>query len=141
MYSLEKELQATAAKIGIKVSKLSKDRIDELVARLELIFAVRSAPALWERLSDVGSFDPDGWREISSMVGHGQRILLGEQTPGGFVGFEVDGADISRLMSETAPFVSYVTDESASFVVCHNDHDVLIVSDPMSRLEHAHRPD
>ena len=83
--------------------------------------------ALWERLEDTSAIhDADGWRRISEMLPDAPVTMLIDDADG------VSGVEISRgklvaeVLSRTVGFVFYVVSPRLEYLICFNDHDLLI---------------
>ncbi len=66
--------------------------------------------------------------------------MLLEDMTGDHAAATVQGSDLGQLLTETSPFVLYLTDAAGAFLICHNDHNVLIVVDPDGLLTQPPAP-
>lgn len=66
----------------------------------------------------------DGWSLIPQYVGSRTCLLITDDAER--VWQLRDGGELLRLLGETPGFEFYVCDPSATYLLCHNDHDYLI---------------
>lgn len=99
-----------------------QDVLEGLSTQLDLDV---TSPAPWDADSaPEGRLLPEGWKLIADYVGDRPCLLFfeGAQTIWGLH----SGSDLNRLLMECPPLEFYVCDEQANYLLCANDHDVVI---------------
>src|SRR5262245_2031240 len=82
---------------------------------------------LWERLIPGASIhDVDGWKYISLFT-HNQHILIffNAKSDNSVVLLDT-GSSLTDILGECTGFVFYVTNKPYDYLICFNDHDMLI---------------
>jgi len=115
------DTHASAALLGPNVAR-------ELFRKLEVKFTSgQSRWPLWEHFRfPARRQDPDGWRKIGPYVGDSTCLLLFNPSDTEDVFMFGSGGDLSLVLGDTFGFEFYVTDESFSYCVCFNHHDMLL---------------
>ena len=117
---------AAAKALGLDTERLELDDAAELLRQCESRFAISGAGALWERVTNPRTWFGDSeWRRISKIESK-DIILLVDDARERFGLRLPDGSAVVRLLEECSLFVFYLTDDSISFLIASNDHDVLI---------------
>ena len=115
------DTRASAAQLGHNDAR-------ELFGKLEAKFTSgQSRWPLWEHFRfPARKQDPSGWRQIGSYVGNSPCLLLFNPYDAKEVFRFASGVDLSMVLGDTFGFEFYVTDETVSYCVCFNHHDMLL---------------
>jgi hypothetical protein len=129
MGRIASELETAAKAAHISLATLSPD--DAAALRSSIVERYGDSESkwpLWEhgRLS-VAIHDPQAWRWIEEFVGDAPCLLFFNPTDDTTIFYLHRGADLMRLLRETSGFEFYVSDRPATYVICFNHHDVLVV--------------
>ena len=128
MPDLAKEVLEAATTHAIDVVQIPEDEVELLRSRVIARFAAgdRSYP-LWDHIEGaVGTDAEDAFEKIADFKSDGRIILF----------FETDETDAMFTLPHAGSAVAllrelhwddfYLTDRRGSFLLCYNDHDVLI---------------
>ena len=115
-------LAATGVRVDVLGEAERKNLLKKLLDRFGIDLA-RRAPWDTDAAPD-GCLRPDGWQLTAKYVGASTCLLMvaGARDVWRFR----DGADLLRILEECPALEFYVCDESASYLLCSNHHDVLI---------------
>jgi hypothetical protein len=87
----------------------------------------RPGRVLWEHLREAHSIhDPEAWRKVESICGNGDVYLLVEDFGCTNIVWLSSTRLLTPVLAETVNFVFYVFDKEQSYLICFNDHDMLI---------------
>jgi hypothetical protein len=80
----------------------------------------------WDKNDDVseGKQRVDGWELIPTYVGEKECLMFLDD--GRSIWKFRDGSDLLRVLGDCPAIEFYVTDEEASYLLCHNHHDFVI---------------
>lgn len=124
--SLSEEIEEAVKQLGIDAAKLSPERSGDAWSRIESVFARPGVAPLWERLKGGASrHDPGAWARLE--VPRPGSLLMVAEAGGERVIFEFSLlADVMAVLAETSGFVFYLADPSLTYLLCFNDHDMVI---------------
>lgn len=130
MWNLQQEIEKAAENVEISLIKLNDEELKVLTDQLTRIYCNEQAIyPLWEQIqTDSKKIDPEGWRVISKITAEQKVILFAEPSETSLAYKVSDGSQLEALLSECHPFVFYVSDNQASFLLSFTDHDVLIAA-------------
>ncbi len=80
---------------------------------------------LWNQPGGMSVHDSNAWRWIEVFLGNDPAYMFFDPTESRAVFVVGSGAVLTQLLGETPGFEFYVTDESTTFLLCFNHHDVL----------------
>lgn len=128
MKALSMEVSRAILDTRASASQLSHNEARELFDRLEAKFTSgNSRWPLWEHFRfPARRQDPSGWRQIGSYVADSPCLLFFNPDDAKEVFRFASGADLALTLGGTFGFEFYVTDESISYCVCFNHHDMLL---------------
>ena len=120
------EIAAAVSQLGVRAVELAAAETSDLEAQIECAFARPGLDPLWERLLDKESIhDPDGWKRIAEFV-RGPAVLFVRDSQGSCAfRFDVPN-EIVDALGASYGFVFYIVDLEYRYLLCFNDHDVLI---------------
>lgn len=107
---------------------LDNEQANLLRAAIEKKYArtLNKSLPLWERLASGNSLhDAFGWQHIYRYVS-GPLILFFDDSRDDCMVFVDNGSKISNIIAECTGFTFYVTNKTLDYLICFNDHDVLI---------------
>ncbi|MGL5939366.1 MAG: hypothetical protein ACRC2S_03105 [Waterburya sp.] len=82
---------------------------------------------IWESIIDSkGIQDPNGWQWISEFVNNKPILIFFEQSDDQSIVRIENGFYISKILGECFGFVFYITDINHNYLICFNDHNILI---------------
>lgn len=129
MELLEEDVVHAAAALEIPLRTLDARQARRLLMRLRERYGTRPPKGrrLWEELGTLtGIRDPEGWSFVDHLCGSGPVFLLVEEN--GVSGYEFDsGLAVKEVLANLFGFEFYLTDESLTYIIAFNDHDVLII--------------
>jgi len=126
---LQAELVASCVAVGCAYSVLSDEQVANFEREILDKFGFRHGAPLWEQLEAGSSrWDPHVWTSIASLVPkRPELILIAQVRTTTLTGLQLhDGDRLQDVLDDSYRFVFYVTDADVSFVVCANDHDMVI---------------
>lgn len=89
--------------------------------------AVKNRIPLWENLLDIKTYrSNDGWKYVSDFIGNSSTMLFLDPAEGAFGVNIKDGENLNLLLENSFGFVFYLTNTELDYLICFNDHDVLI---------------
>ena len=127
---LAEEIAGVASELGISIVTVDQQLTLQIKEKLAKKFSTdkeRSQILSWQNLEGRESYhDSNSWQLIKNYVGN-QEVLL-------FVNPELEqimwqfqnGEDLDILLGETTGFPFCVTSEKVDYMICFEDHDVLI---------------
>lgn len=126
MSILADEILAAEREHSLGVQLLSAAERDLLRERIFSLYGGRSN-RVWETVDGCVSVqNSQGWEWIGELVGSRSCVLLFD------LGAEIDmfrvpsGSALDQLLGNTFGFEFYVTDTEGTYLMCFNDHDMLI---------------
>jgi hypothetical protein len=84
---------------------------------------------LWDHVEwEFSRHDPSGWKGASSLIkSPGAELIVLIEDYAGMTGVRLGSPlSLERALAEMVGFVFYLTDDAAAYLVCFNDHDVLL---------------
>jgi hypothetical protein len=122
------EILSACSTFGYSCLLLDAAQAASLHANVQKKFTKSPGQApLWERLiSDASIHDVNGWKYISSFT-HNQPVLIFfDARSDNFVVLLDNGSNLTDILGDCTGFVFYVTNQACDYLICFNDHDVLI---------------
>lgn len=121
-------LQAVDA-VGCNITALNERESIRIRTCIEEKYAGKGLSPLWERLNDtISEYNPEGWRGIGVFPIESKIIMFFDKNDETTMYLLNNGSDLVALLSECPGFIFYITDDQCNFILCHNDHDYLIVT-------------
>lgn len=109
---------------GVQAEVLSEGRRRALVVRLlERLDADVTSRFPWERGGE-GKQRPDGWELIPKYVG--PNVCLAFLDGADEIWKFQSGQDLLLVLNNCPALEFYVCDEEASYLLCHNHHDIVV---------------
>lgn len=128
--SLVHDIIAEATALGINTVLLEHEETTNLLHRLWEVFGRGPLPparALWTCLREGETLhDPDAWKFLGDLIGEAPVVLIVEDYDGISAVRLSFGTLLSRILAETVGFVFYLVPPSLDYLLCFNDHDMLI---------------
>jgi hypothetical protein len=120
-----REALAAGGSAKILASEDAKAFIGKLWQKFTIL--PRPGHVLWEHLEHASSIhDPDGWRQAETICGEGDVCMLIEDFGRQSVVWLSSSKLLTHVLAETISFVFYLCDTEQTYLVCFNDHDMLI---------------
>ena len=127
---ITKEIERAVREDGVEVTPIGNDESEALRSRIiERYCPGKPYWPLWEhcefaeRVQDRGS-----WRWIPEFIGSHECIILFNPSDDTGAFSCRDGDRLRTLLGQTHGFEFYLTDRSASYLICFNHHDFLLAA-------------
>ncbi|NJK32748.1 MAG: hypothetical protein HC927_10245 [Deltaproteobacteria bacterium] len=126
--TLANDIIQEVSRAGGAASLVPQAEADRLVASVRSKFAEPGTQnILWHCLVDSESMhDPDGWKCIEPMIGGGEFFMLIKDYDRHRMVKISRGDILTVVLGETVGFEFYVFDSELNYLICFNDHDMLI---------------
>lgn len=130
MSGYSKEILKSCSQFNYVCHLLEPERTKLLQMKIEEKFAQSSGKSpLWERLiSSTSVHDMNGWQYIASFVNKQPILVFFDETQDSTAVLVNDGGNLTNILAECTGFIFYITNQNCDYVICFNDHDVLIGS-------------
>jgi hypothetical protein len=128
-YFIADDVVREALAVGGSATILAPEDAQVLIGKLWEKYTTLARPGrvLWEHLGHVPSIhDPEGWRKAETICGEGDTYMLIEDSERQSVVWLSSAELLTPVLSETISFVFYLFDAEQTYLVCFNDHDMLI---------------
>ena len=127
MNSFSEEIVQSCREYDFSYSVFSEREAEEVLLEIESKFAKSGELPLWERVADAQSiYDEYAWKRLGKIIGEQPIIIFFDSRRDSGVLKIDNGSKISKILSNCTGFVFYITNVQISFLICFNDHDVLI---------------
>jgi hypothetical protein len=130
------EVLSEAKALGVEVRAVPATEMDKIRERVYAVYT-RGNPTSQKPLRDLlenyeSHQDPDGWKLLGDLIGNQEAILFFDSSsePAG-IRFS-DGYSLQRVIGECTGFVFYATSPSQDFLLCFDDHDMILAAGFMS---------
>lgn len=127
---IQSEIVRLAQERGLACQPQSKNWAEGLAGDLRHVFGAKAAAgsALWESFDADGCIGDEGLQVVSAELGRRSGVLhlLIDDWSGYSATTIVGGESLAALIREHYNLRWYITNAERSFVLCRNDHDVVI---------------
>lgn len=127
MNAHSKEIISAGEKLGVSVCLLTATEMKAIRNNVEAHYAQSGSLPLWERLCDHKSVhNASGWRLLDFFLTNEQVIVFFNEDEDPTAIQLKAQTSLTSLLNECSGFEFYLTDVTASYLLCFNHHDVLI---------------
>lgn len=125
---LAEEITSVCSRLGYDFNYLNLRDSQNVISIIKDKFCCgKNKSPLWESiLNSKGVYNQRGWSWISEFVGDIPILIFFEQSDDKSIVRLENGSYLSKILGECFGFVFYITDLDYNYLVCFNDHDILM---------------
>lgn len=123
------EVISVCSNFGYEAYLLTSQECERVVSAVKnkFCYPYKNCDPIWECITvdNEGVHDSQAWSWLSEFVGNNSVLIFFDRFDRSVV-FLKNGLNLSAILGECTGFVFYVTDLNFSYLICSNDHDILI---------------